>query len=44
MEVDAGNPGAGRAKLRLSRGFPRRTRLRRDPNKFFRVKYDTRSH
>jgi hypothetical protein len=31
MEVDAGSPGAGRAKLRLNRGFPRRTRLRRDP-------------
>jgi hypothetical protein len=23
-QVDAGSPGAGRAKLRLSRGFPRR--------------------
>jgi hypothetical protein len=29
--VDAGRSGAGRAKLRLSRGFPRRTRLRRHP-------------
>jgi hypothetical protein len=26
-----GRPGAGRVKLRLSRGFPRRTRLRRHP-------------
>jgi hypothetical protein len=29
--VDARNPGAGREKFRLNRGFSRRTRLRRDP-------------
>jgi hypothetical protein len=31
MQVDPRCPGAGRAKLRLSRGFPRRTRPRRHP-------------
>jgi hypothetical protein len=32
LGADAGGPGAGRAKLRLSRGFPRRTRLRCHPS------------
>ena len=31
--IEARNPGAGRAKLRLSRGFPRGTRLQRHPLK-----------
>jgi hypothetical protein len=30
-QIALGSPGTGRAKLRLSRGFPRRTRLRRHP-------------
>jgi hypothetical protein len=31
VQVDAGSPGAGRARLRPNRGFPRRTRPRRRP-------------
>jgi hypothetical protein len=37
--------GAGRAKLRLSRGYPRRTRLRAHPlESFIRVDRDMRGH
>jgi hypothetical protein len=38
-------PAKGRAKLRLSRGFPRRTRLRGQPLKsFVRVEHEMRGH
>ena len=41
----AGSPGSGGASPYLSRGFPRRTRLRRHPLKsFVRVVDDMRGH
>jgi hypothetical protein len=39
--VDAGNPGADRVKLRLSRGFPRGTPFNAIPSKSFSHSFDS---